>query len=158
MTVLNVNFTRSHNLLIAEQSIVSSQDDIDEMFADKLAKGYEGLIIRALDDPYVWGRSAKLIKKKATKECILGCYDIVEGTGKYEGMIGSLRCSGLVEGKDVRVKVGSGLSDYDREMPPSYYIGRDIDVLYNDVVIAKKAAYYKLFLPRFKRVVGEMDT
>ena len=158
LTELNGNFVHFHHILIAEQTIVDNQEHVDEMFADRLSKGYEGLIVRAFDDPYVWGRSDKLIKKKATKECTLRCYDTVEGTGKYEGMIGSLVCAGKIDDKEIRVKVGSGLSDFDRDMPSSHYVGQDIEILYNDVVKGKDSRYHSLFLPRFKRIPYRMDT
>ncbi len=96
-----------------------------------------------------------MVKMKATEEMELTCVGTTEGTGKYEGMIGALVCQGSIGAKDINVKLGSGLTDHDREQPPEYYIGKDIDVLYNDIVKAEGSTRYSLFLPRFKRVVGD---
>ena len=157
LAFLEKNVSTSKHVVIAEQLKMHNLNDVNELFSDRLIKGYEGLILRSYEDPYIWGRSAKLIKKKAIKEGTLGCYDTTEGTGKYEGMIGALMCAGTVDGKQVRVKIGSGLSDHDREGLHAYYIGKDIEILYNDIVRAEGASHYSLFLPRFKRVLGDIN-
>lgn len=145
------------NVRIAEQEQVDNANAVEELFQDKLDKGYEGLILRDEADPYLWKRSTSLIKKKATKECVLTCIGVLPGTGKYEGMVGSLVCAGRVAGKEVHVKVGTGLSDHDREMASDYYIGKEIEIAYNDLVRAKNRTIYSLFLPRFLRLKGDYN-
>jgi len=140
-------------------STAYSLDEVNAKYRDLLSRGYEGLIVRYLGDQYTWDTSSKrsglMIKKKATNEIELTCVGTTEGTGKYEGMIGALICHGYIDDKWVQVKLGSGLSDHDREQPPEFYIGLTVEVLYNDVVRAKDATHYSLFLPRFKRIVGD---
>lgn len=138
----------------AVQYSVNSADQVEEMFADRISRGYEGVILRYPEDPYLWKRSDRLIKRKAINEAVLTCLGIIEGTGKYEGMIGSLICEGLVKNQEVHVRVGTGLSDYDRDLGEACYIGREIEVDYNDIVRAKNREVYSLFLPRFKRIKG----
>lgn len=145
------------NIRIIENKELLNANDIELLYEDRIAKGYEGLILRYPNDPYVWCRSPALIKKKAIKECILKCVGVTEGTGKYSGMVGALICEGHVEGKDVQVKLGSGLSKYDVEQPSEYFVGRNVEALYNSVIKAENKQSYSLFLPRFKRVVGNMD-
>jgi len=157
LNTMNKSLVQSASVRIADMYAVDDLWQVDMFYANRLDKGYEGVIVRYSADPYVWGRSDKLIKKKATNECMLECVDTTEGTGKYEGMIGALMCEGVVNGKEVHVKLGSGLTDHDREMDHSYYVGKDIDVLYNDITLADKAIYHSLFLPRFKRVAGLHD-
>jgi DNA ligase-1 len=132
--------------------------DIDDMFKDHIARGFEGLILRYMDDPYVWKRSTMLIKQKATYTAVLRCADVIEGKGKFETLVGALVCEGMVEhnNKDVfvRVKVGTGLNDFDREAGAHSYIDHEIEVDYNDVVKAENNDYYSLFLPVYKRRVG----
>jgi hypothetical protein len=153
--LLKKSFIPDNNAIVAPQYKMESLEQINMLYADRINKGYEGIIARYGKDPYVWGRSNKLIKKKATEECILECVGTTEGTGKYEGMIGALICQGLVKGKLVQAKLGSGLTDHDREQASAHYIDKDIDVLYNDITIAEGAKYYSLFLPRFKRIRGD---
>ncbi len=145
------------NIRIIENKELLNPNDTEILYQDRIAKGYEGLILRYPNDPYVWCRSPALIKKKAIKECILKCVAVTEGTGKYSGMIGALICEGHVEGKDVQVKIGSGLSKYDVEQPTEYFVNKRIEVLYNTVIKAENKQVHSLFLPRFKRVVGNMD-
>ena len=149
---------QSSKVRLADMFVAGSPEVVEEYYADRLARGYEGVIARYLQDPYVWGRTHALIKKKATKECVLTCVDTTEGTGKYAGLTGALVCEGKIGQLLVRVKLGSGLTDHDRELPPSHFVGQDIEVLYNDIVRAKDAMHYSLFLPRYKRIHKRMDT
>ena len=140
---------------LADMFTMGCIDDVNELYAQKIKAGYEGLIIRQTYDPYEWKRSEKLIKLKVTKECVLECVGATGGTGKYEGMIGALLCEGTIGDKNIKVKLGSGLTDHDREIASWEYSGKKIDVLYNDIVKAESADHYSLFLPRFKRVRGD---
>jgi len=141
------------NLFIVNQVPLGSASEVSGMFSQAIHQGYEGLILRYSRDPYIWKRSSRLIKKKAIHEATLRCTSIEEGTGKYEGMVGSLVCRGTVGSKEIQVKVGTGLSDFDRDAPGETYIGRQIEVEYNDIVKADGSSTYSLFLPRFKRAL-----
>lgn len=143
------------NIMTVEQTQLLTKADVINEYNCREAQGYEGLILR-YNDPYVWKRSNYLLKVKATKDTTLICIGTTEGTGKYEGMIGALLCEGYVDKDYVVVKLGTGLSDFDRDQEPSFYIGKDIEALYNAKVKANGAKYHSLFLPRFKRVVGEV--
>ncbi len=136
---------------------INSSAEVDALFAEKLKAGYEGLILRYPEDPYEWRRTDALMKVKAIKSIVLTCTETIDGTGKYEGMIGSLVCEGSLGDKFIRVKVGTGLSDFDRDRPPEDYINHRIDAEYNDLVRAKEAVSYSLFLPVFKRIRGNFD-
>ena len=142
---------------IAAQTAVHNDDQVTDMFDAALSTGWEGLILRYPDDPYVWKRSDRLIKRKAIKDAMMVVSGVTEGKGKYAGMIGALECIGRVETKEVTVNVGSGLSDFDRARQPGDYIGKTVEVSYNDVVKAEGAAYSSLFLPRIKRVYNKLD-
>lgn len=150
---------------VAEQISVPDQEGIDVIYADLVERGYEGLIGRYGQDPYTWNtaskRSKRVIKKKEKKDATLHCIGVIEGKGKYAGMIGSLICRGVVEGKPIDVDIGVGLSDWDRDQEPVYYIGEEIEVIYNS--ITEQDGEYSLFLARvpkgdriqFKRLKGE---
>jgi len=141
---------------IVSQEVLNSDKEVQSLFNDLLKRGYEGLILRYPEDIYEWKRTPRLIKKKAIHTATLICEDIDEGSGKYSGMIGSLYCQGLVDNKAVEVFVGTGLSDFDRDLPPEEYVGKRIEVEYNDIVLAKDADNHSLFLPVFKRIVGNV--
>lgn len=129
-----------------------SHKEIEDTFNDLLLQGYEGLILKYWQDIYVWKRSKNWIKMKAEEDADLICVDIKPGTNKYTGMIGALYCEGVVEGKQVKVKVGSGLDDNDRAQSETYFIGKTIEVNYNTVIQDKTTGEWSLFLPIFKSV------
>ena len=139
------------NVIPVKQETVYTNYQMEELFQDRLDRGFEGLILRYPEDPYIWKRTDMLIKKKAIKECILKCTGVTEGAGKYSGLIGALICSGHVKGIPIKVKVGTGLSDEDRLRPDTYYIGKNIEIAYNSVICNS------LFLPRFLRVAGNYN-
>ena len=145
------------HVLFVEQKMVQDKEDEQQWFKGLVDKGYEGLILRYPEDPYIWGRSDRLVKRKSvidTRLKVVGVTEGKEGT-KNEGLIGALVCEGIVESKEVQVDVGSGLSDWDREQDPEYFIGKEIDVQYNSVTLAENSRYYSLFLCRFKRIRGD---
>jgi len=152
---MNEGLKQNSKVRMADLCTMTDLDMVNAFYADRLAHGYEGIIVRYSHDPYEWKRSEKLIKMKATKECVLECVGTTEGTGKYAGMIGALNCRGSLGDTYIMVKLGSGLTDHDREMPPSHFIGKDIDVLYNDIVKSETNDFHSLFLPRFKRILGD---
>jgi len=149
---------KPEHIRVVQQGKMKTHKDITDVFDHVREQGYEGLILRYKKDVYEWKRTAKLIKMKAVNHCIVECIDVIEGNGKYDGMIGSLVCEGFEDNKLVTVNVGTGLSDHDRELNPDEYIGKLIDIEYNDLVKAKNADHYSLFLPVFKRIHKEYDT
>ena len=89
---------------------------------------------------------------KAVNTVDLLCVDTFEGKGKYVGRLGGLSCVGEIEGKLIKVNVGSGLTDHHRAMPDSEFIGKIIEVKYNTIIKDNNNDYYSLFLPRFVQV------
>lgn len=139
-------------LRLVETLEVFDVDQVNTLFRNTLAKGEEGLILKAPSHLYTFKRSKDWVKLKAIETADLQCVDTIEGTGKYEGMIGALVCEGEVEGKKVRVNVGSGLTDCDRASHVSDYIGHIIEVKYNTIIQDSVSGEWSLFLPRFVTV------
>lgn len=136
--------------------IVNSAEEAQLYFDDMLADGYEGLILKSLSHKYSFKRSKDWIKVKAIKEADLLCTGWTEGEGKYEGMIGTLVCTGQPEDNPncpvVTVEVGSGLTDEERAERPELYVGKLIRVKYNTIIQNRTTMAYSLFLPRFDGV------
>ena len=141
--------TGSGPLELATTETVYDVAATQELFEQVLSEGQEGLILKPFDHLYTFKRSVDWIKMKATDSVELVCVGVNEGEGKYQGMIGALRCEGRVKGLVVSVRVGTGLSDHDRELPPSEYIGKQIEVDYNSVIQNSASGKHSLFLPRF---------
>lgn len=155
---LQHSFSPSSSVKMAETIEFNTIDEIQAKFEEVLALKYEGLILKQWSHKYKFKRSKDWIKLKAEKETTLECLNIIPGEGKYEGMIGALQCEGEVDGKHIIVSIGSGLSDADRAKNPIEYIGKKIDVVYNEIIANRKdPSFYSLFLPRFICVRGDLD-
>lgn len=118
-------------------------DHYDEVRNRKL-KGIpmklEGTVLKNMNGLYEDGTSLDQFKLKAEKECELEIFDTVEGTGKYRGMVGSLRCRSSCGG--LVTDVGMGLSDEDRARTD--WAGEIISVKFNSVSKSKAKEHYAL--------------
>ena len=88
-------------------------------------------------------------------ECDLKIVDVLSGTGKYEGMLGSVVC----ESDDgvIQVNVGSGLNENQREtLKKEDLIGKIVAVKYN-TRITNKQGEESLFLPIFIELREDKD-
>lgn len=144
-------YLQNSMIVLAECYEFKSASEVNEKFAELVAEGYEGLILKKWNHKYTFKRSTDWIKVKEVKDCTLECTGVQIGKlgTKYEGLIGALECKGFVEGKPIEVNIGSGLSDNDRELEFSYFIGEKIDAKYNSIIQDKTTGKWSLFLPRF---------
>ena len=92
--------------------IASSEMEVTHYYEAFRDMGLEGAIIKESDGCYVGKRSSGWIKMKAEETEDLEIIGFEEGEGKYEGKLGAL----IVNREGVEVRVGSGLSDEDRQM------------------------------------------
>ena len=118
--------------------------------------GYEGVMIKDIDAPYECKRSHAWLKAKPFIEVTLEVTDVEEGTGRNEGRLGAVVCSGTDDGKDIRVNVGSGFTDDNRT---SFWTDRDALVgqlveVRADAVTQNQDGTYSLRFPRFKTFRG----
>jgi ATP-dependent DNA ligase len=96
------------------------------------AKGYEGMYLKSPSHVYYPGKRVNdAIKLKVRPTADLLCVDIICGDGKYQGLIGSLV---LKDSKGRQVAVGSGLSDADRRAGYDTYIGKVIEIEYEQIL------------------------
>jgi len=118
--------------------------------------GFEGIMIKDPDAAYVAKRDAAWLKQKPFIEVSLEIVDVEEGTGRNEGKLGALVCSGQDDGKTITVNVGSGFSDSDRDefwLSRSDIIGQVVEVR-ADAVTQNQDGSYSLRFPRFLRFRG----
>lgn len=136
----------------AENYTVDSAEAVESLVQSMYAQDYEGLILKQLTDKYKFKRSKDWVKVKQVKSAELEVIRAEEGEGKYSGMIGALKCRGIVEGKVVTVSVGTGLSDKDRGVAFTYYDGLIIEIKYNSLIQDSRTGDWSLFLPVFVAV------
>ena len=134
---------------IARNQIVNSPIEVEALAKQLYTDKMEGLILKHPAHMYTFKRSKDWVKIKETKTADLTVLSVEEGKGKYQGMIGALVCSGKVEGQNITVEVGSGLSDAQRMLSPDYFIDETVEVKYNSVILNTKTYLWSLFLPRF---------
>jgi DNA ligase-1 len=127
-----------------------------EINAKAIEGGYEGIMIKDPDAGYECKRSAAWLKLKPFIEVSLAVVAVEEGTGKNVGKLGALVCEGEDDGKRIRVNVGSGFTDIDRD---SFWSSRNslsgnIVEVRADAVTQNQDGTYSLRFPRFKGFRG----
>lgn len=139
---------------------VETYEEAKTLFEGLLADGQEGIILKDKNGIWEDKRAKHQIKFKGELECDLEITEVVEGTGKYAGMLGALVCRSRPEdGKCITVNVGSGFNDdhrinlwhIRREL-----LGRIVAVKYN-MRSKNKAGEESLFLPIFVELRDDKD-
>jgi len=118
--------------------------------------GYEGIMIKDPEAGYECKRSVAWLKLKPFIEVSLTVVATEEGTGKNVGRLGALVCEGVDDGKDIRVNVGSGLTDEQRVGFWSFKddcVGMVAEVR-ADAITQNQDGTYSLRFPRFMRFRG----
>ena len=116
--------------------------------------GYEGIMIKDLNAPYECKRSVAWLKLKPFIEVSLTVVETEEGTGKNVGKMGALVCEGIDDGKTIRVNVGSGFTDEQRDEFWSCRVDGHVVEVRADAVTQNQDGTYSLRFPRFKGFRG----
>ena len=131
--------------------------DIMRRFADAaVEQGYEGIMIKDLDAPYRCKRVDAWMKWKPTITVDLTIVGFEEGTGRNVGRLGAIIYEGVDNERNIRVNVGTGYSDSDRD---EFWAARDrllgvIGEVEADAVTQNQDGTYSLRFPRHKRFRG----
>ena len=96
------------------------------------------------------------LKQKPFIEVSLEVKDIEVGTGRNEGRLGAFICEGIDDGKTIKVNVGSGFSDANRD---EFWSSKDtipgqIVEVRADAITQNQDGTYSLRFPRFLRFRG----
>lgn len=127
-----------------------------EINAQAIAGGYEGIMVKNPDAPYECKRTVNWLKLKPFIEVTLTVVDVEEGTGRNVGKLGALVCEGVDDGKKIRVNVGSGFSDANRD---DFWAERTLlkDQMVEvraDAITQNQDGSYSLRFPRFLHFRG----
>ena len=118
--------------------------------------GYEGIMIKDPSAPYECKRTASWLKLKPFIEVSLEIKNVEEGTGRNIGRLGALVCEGNDDSRLIRVNVGSGFSDADRDIfwnSRSDLFGKIVEVR-ADAITQNQDGSYSLRFPRFLHFRG----
>ena len=122
VNVSQLKLVDSHTLELA---------DALQTVSNWVADGWEGGMLIRGDSEYMVGKRVHhAVKIKGRHTADLECYGVIPGTGKYEGLIGSLR---LKDSEGRVVNVGSGLTDVGRQLTKDNYIGKVIEIQYERI-------------------------
>ena len=128
----------SANLGYVQQKAIASEHALMVHLDSVTHAGGEGVMLRRIESFYQPGRTDDLVKVKRHKDAEARVIGYKSGTGKYEGLMGSV----LVQAENGRTfYIGSGFTDDQRKNPPA--IGTIITYRFN--------GYTKNGLPRFTR-------
>jgi DNA ligase-1 len=125
-----------------------------EINAKAIAGGYEGIMLKDPLAGYECKRSVAWLKLKPFIEVSLTVVDTEEGTGKNVGKMGALVCEGVDDGKAIRVNVGSGFTDQQRDEFWSCRVDGQVVEVRADAVTQNQDGTYSLRFPRFKAFRG----
>ena len=134
----------------------AGQTRYKEINAKAIAGGYEGIMLKDPEAGYECKRSVAWLKLKPFIEVSLDVVAVEEGTGKNVGKLGALVCEGVDDGKDIRVNVGSGLTDDQRDgfwKVKEDCVGMIAEVR-ADAITQNQDGTYSLRFPRFLRFRG----
>lgn len=153
--------TSMPNVTVVGQELVdldseAGQRKYKEINALAIEGGYEGIMIKDPMAPYECKRSHAWLKLKPFIEVSLEVQGVEEGTGRNEGRLGALICSGDDGGKFIQVNCGSGFTDNDRI---DYWTNRNtlfgaVVEVRADAVTQNQDGTYSLRFPRFLRFRG----
>jgi len=118
--VLNLPWVRS-----VEQVRCTSAEALTQRLDQAVSAGAEGLMLHRADSRYQSGRSNDLLKVKPQDDAEAKVVGHVTGQGKHAQRLGALW---VETPQGLRFKLGTGLSDVEREAPPA--IGQWITYTY----------------------------
>ena len=152
---------RSHmpNVTIVGQELVDldtiqGRERFKMINTQAIAGGYEGIMIKDPDAVYECKRTTAWLKQKPYIEVSLTVVNTEEGTGRNVGKLGALVCEGVDDGRDIRVNVGSGFSDQQREDFWNCRVDGHVVEVRADAITQNQDGTYSLRFPRFLRFRG----
>lgn len=141
-------FNRTEGVLeVVDTWVVRSLEGVYKLYNSFVDRGAEGIMVKNPANLYVPKRALDIMKMKEELTVDLRVIGHDGGTGKYEGLLGSLLCT--TEDEKLLVSVGTGLTFEQRITPPK--TGQIVEVKYNSLIQDDKGNY-SLFLPVFKGI------
>ena len=151
--LLETDCLRIMNGLDVDLDTAKGHDVMQRYAEDAVAQGFEGIMIKSMDAPYECKRSDSWMKWKPTISVDLEIVGFEQGTGRNEDRLGAIICEGEDNGRHIRVNVGTGFSDGNRDEywhARNSLLGHLVEVQ-ADAVTQNQDGSYSLRFPRFLR-------
>jgi len=140
-------------VILPPSYLARDMDEVTRFYDSVRGRGLEGLILKRLHGKYHPRRNVDWMKMKGQEEADVIVTGVEEGTGKYEGMLGAI----IVDFNGVKVNVGSGFSDDQRQSLWKEHLsgelhGKVAEVWFHEVTPDKSMRH-----PRFKWFRDDKD-
>jgi len=119
-------------LLLVPSYSISNEDEAYKYYHKFLDDGDEGAIVKRGDGTYHQRRHRDWMKMKAVNDVDLRVEKIIQGEGKYHGMMGAA----IVSYKGKRNSIGTGWSDEERATfwkNPKLIVNKIIEIHFHEV-------------------------
>lgn len=111
---------------------VETENDVMKRYNQFRDMGYEGGMVKNTRGLYRFGKHKDWMKLKAVEDVDLAVLELIQGEGKYYGMLGAV----VVNFRGKRVNVGSGFSDEERRLywdQPELIKRKVIEIQYHEI-------------------------
>ena len=141
-------FPNKGPVFVAPQTRVNSLNTLNKIYKNILSKKGEGVMLRAYGSPYEQKRSKHLLKMKPKADAEAKITEIIEGKGKYAGMMGAIKVK-MVNSPFKEFKLGTGFDDKQRKnLYSKNMIGKTVTFTYKDKTaqgVPRCAAFLRMF-------------
>lgn len=132
----------------------NKKSELIDFYHECLEMGFEGVVIKKADSHYNFKKSKDWLKLKPVLDFDGKISDVIEGTGKYKGMLGAIVVSGKTENdQQFMTKIGSGFDDKQRT---EYWnerenlIGRTVEFEAQELTEPDESGVFSVRFPIFK--------
>lgn len=149
-----------HNLIemdcgnwVIEVPVLYSGDDasmVEKLLDEITEAGGEGVMVNLSDAPYDCKRTSNILKVKKFNEADVRVLDLLEGTGKNKGRLGSITIQFEHEGELWTCDCGSGFNDDELDLywkNKDLLLGKIVTIKYFEVTKDSKTGKYGLRFP-----------
>ena len=104
-------------LEFTNQIKIESMEQLIDIYKSITQQGAEGVMLRAPGSPYELKRSKYLLKYKIKEDSEAIVKKYIQGDGRLQGLLGSLRCELILDSKPsgIMFNIGTGFTDEQRE-------------------------------------------
>ena len=140
---------------IAPMVIAGNEAEFRAFRAKCRADGFEGVMSKDLDAPYVAGRSGAWRKHKDILTLDGRIAALEEGVGRFAGTLGAVTVEGVYEGRRVKCSVGTGFTSGQRDTlwnGRDGMIGKMAEIKFQEITVGGSVRF-----PVFVRLRSDID-